>query len=163
MCAFYDTAPLAVRTPTSAASLFFGRKTKNGSFSRTAKLEPVTPSVRNMVALLAWGASHCSLFLPAQRPPFLALANIVGLLAWSASQSSVFAHSHLSLFPPPAAGGREPVNSRGTRLNAVTQEQTTLKAKQKTTLTGGLLFGASNRTRTCDTAVNSRVLYRLSY
>ena len=24
-------------------------------------------------------------------------------------------------------------------------------------------FGASNRTRTCDTAVNSRVLYRLSY
>ena len=25
------------------------------------------------------------------------------------------------------------------------------------------LFGASNRTRTCDTAVNSRVLYRLSY
>ena len=27
----------------------------------------------------------------------------------------------------------------------------------------GCLFGASNRTRTCDTAVNSRVLYRLSY
>ena len=103
MCAFYDTAPLAVRTPTSAASLFFGRKTKNGSFSRTAKLEPVTPSVRNIVGSLAWSASRASLFLPAHRPPFLALANIVGLLAWSASQSSVFAHSNLSLFPPPAA------------------------------------------------------------
>jgi len=25
------------------------------------------------------------------------------------------------------------------------------------------LFGAPNRTRTCDTAVNSRMLYRLSY
>ena len=36
-----------------------------------ANLRPVTPSVRNMVALLAWGASHCSLFLPAQRPPFI--------------------------------------------------------------------------------------------
>ena len=29
-------------------------------------LEPTTLSVRNIVALLAWGASQCSLFLPAQ-------------------------------------------------------------------------------------------------
>ena len=27
-------------------------------------LEPMTPSVRNIVALLAWSASHCSVFLP---------------------------------------------------------------------------------------------------
>ena len=37
------------------------------------------------------------------------------------------------------------------------------RAKRKTTQMSGFLFGASNRTRTCDTAVNSRVLYRLSY
>ena len=29
-------------------------------------LEPTTLSVRNIVALLAWSASQCSLFLPAQ-------------------------------------------------------------------------------------------------
>ena len=29
-------------------------------------LEPTTLSVRNIVALLAWSASRCSLFLPAQ-------------------------------------------------------------------------------------------------
>ena len=35
------------------------------------------------------------------------------------------------------------VNSRGTRLNAVAQAQTPLKDKQKTTLSGGLLFVTS--------------------
>ena len=29
-------------------------------------LEPTTLSVRNIVALLAWSATQCSLFLPAQ-------------------------------------------------------------------------------------------------
>ena len=99
---FYNPAPLAVRTPTSNASLFFGRKTKYGDV-RISALEPVTPSVRNIVALLRLERLHRSVFLPAHRPLFLALANIVGLLAWSASQSSVFAHSNLSLFPPSAA------------------------------------------------------------
>ena len=36
-------------------------------------------------------------------------------------------------------------------------------ANKKTTLLGGFFVGASSRTRTYDTAVNSRVLYRLSY
>jgi len=29
----------------------------------------MTRSVRNIVAMLAWSASHCSVFLPAQAPP----------------------------------------------------------------------------------------------
>ena len=35
--------------------------------------------------------------------------------------------------------------------------------KKNTTLMGGVFFGASSRTRTYDHAVNSRMLYRLSY
>ena len=36
-------------------------------------------------------------------------------------------------------------------------------AKKKTAHRAIFLFGASNRARTCDTAVNSRVLCQLSY
>ncbi len=38
-----------------------------------------------------------------------------------------------------------------------------MKQKERHTKWYVFLFGASNRARTCDTAVNSRVLYRLSY
>jgi len=51
-------------------------------------LEPVTPSVRNIVALSPWSGSIA--------PCFFLLTS--------------------SLRPPPAAGGREPVHSRGTRF-----------------------------------------------
>ena len=52
------------------------------------------------------------------------------------------------------------VNSR----NTVSQVRGIFKSKTKTTIQRMVVFvGAPNRTRTCDTAVNSRVLYRLSY
>ena len=71
----------------------------------------------------------------------LARLERIAILCISSLESLAFsATGGASRFSPPAAGGREPVNSRGTRLNAVTQAQTPLKAKQKTTLTGGLLF-----------------------
>ena len=101
--------------------------------------EPVTPSVRNMVALLAWGASHCSLFLPAQRPPFIRRRRREGV-----SQLTAAAHS----FTQPRHHGCVPL-IRQTQSPALLGEASA--------------FGAPNRTRTCDTAVNSRVLYRLSY
>ena len=41
-------------------------------------LEPTTLSVRNIVALLAWSASQCSLFLPAQSTASSAAGSAVG-------------------------------------------------------------------------------------
>ena len=40
-------------------------------------LEPTTLSVRNIVALLAWSASQCSLFLPAQSTASSAVGSAV--------------------------------------------------------------------------------------
>lgn len=39
---------------------------KASEMAPPVRLEPTTLSVRNIVALLAWSASQCSLFLPAQ-------------------------------------------------------------------------------------------------
>jgi len=40
-------------------------------------LEPRTHTVRNIVALLAWSASQCSLFLPAQSTASSAAGSVV--------------------------------------------------------------------------------------
>ena len=56
---------------------------------------------------------------------------------------------------------KESTLSKAKRANSQTKSPT--ETQKRTTRLSGSFHGASNRTRTCDTAVNSRVLYRLSY
>ena len=104
---------------------------------KTKKWQSVTPTVRNIVVLLPLKRSQCSVFLPAQR---------------------VCCISHRE---------RRPVSqlTAATCLpkhSAIDWIQIKSKRKTPTLLRECFFFGAPNRTRTCDTAVNSRVLYRLS-
>ena len=136
-------------------------------------LEPTTPSVRNIVALLACGAAHCSLFLPAQRLPPPAtgsgsqqslgqkhsrtacLQRCALLVVSSCSKASSSCHRQ-----------RKPL-SQLTADAAVTQDRCAehnLKTKKTgTTEAVPVFFGSPSWTRTNDPAVNSRMLYRLSY
>ena len=77
-------------------------------------LEPVTPSVRNIVVLLAWSASQYSVFFPDKSSlnlPQAALGCVTVNSACSAAQYSVFLPDKSSLHLPPAAFGCVPVNS----------------------------------------------------
>ena len=82
------------------------------------------------------------------------------LVAWATFDRGAIP---FSLYPPPAAVGGDAVNSRRGCRNKVLQNQILLKMPTKNHPFGWFFVGASNRARTCDTAVNSRVLYRLSY
>ena len=83
------------------------------------------------------------------------------------SHRSVFLPVHRVCFIGSAAQTREPVNSRRAThaaVSALSIARPCLGLPQKKDFLLEVLFcGAPNRARTCDTAVNSRVLYRLSY
>ncbi len=67
-----------------------------------------------------------------------------------------------SLHPPPAAVVLGALRPQAARRLVGSMRYVTMP-KKNTTLMGGVFFGASSRTRTYDPAVNSRMLYRLSY
>ena len=69
------------------------------------------------------------------------------------------------LLPPAALGGKPPTSHAQSLLRLFTAVLlgSNLKKKTKSTQSVLFVFGSPSWTRTNDTAVNSRVLYRLSY
>ena len=149
------------------------RSEKRDFLAPQTGLEPVTFAVRNirtclrqnLVIRFTHNVSSHSLGALRDTPYFFLFA--APLHAWLARPPLSLRDISPTLWGnrPPDAGHDEPVNSR-VRLYSYggTSQKSYFKSKKKTTTDWwSFLFGASNRTRTCDTAVNSRVLYRLSY
>ena len=95
----------------------------------------------------------------------VSVRNIVALLRLERSHCLCFFLFSLRLHLPPAAARLNQLTARDAAVNLRKYkfEFYLIHEKRQTPFWVSVFFGASNRTRTCDTAVNSRVLYRLSY